>query len=190
MYLEFDEQDHRYFADGIELPSVTQVLDAAGHISQFCKDDQARWRGVSVHALAAEDDKTHLDLRTVPVELRGYLRAWRKYKMESGFQVEQIEKRVDSPVGYSGRLDRTGFLPQSKLLFILDLKTSKSGAVASYVKYQLAAYAFAENPRSIFNRVAVALMPDGNYRCKVYQIEDLQIDIAEFLTMVKNYGKQ
>jgi hypothetical protein len=52
-YLEYSDREHRYFADGKELRSVTQVLDAAGLISQFCKDDEAAARGTEVHRLCA-----------------------------------------------------------------------------------------------------------------------------------------
>jgi len=188
--IEFDSDSHQYFADGKELPSVTQILDKAGLISDFAKNsEQARWRGVSVHHLTAEDDKTHLDLRTIPAELRNYLRAWRRYKIESGFVPVEIEKRVDGP-GYCGTLDRIGKLPNSKLLWVIDLKTNKTGAVPKYVKLQTAAYGHAFKAGAIFGRAGIALMPDGRYKAQPYPIENYLGDVAEFMALVNTYGNQ
>jgi hypothetical protein len=111
-YLEYSDVEHRYFADGKEFRSVTQILDAAGKISPFCKDEEARTRGSRVHEFTALDDETTLDLRKVPASLRGYLRAWRKYRQDTGFHPVLIEHRIDClDYKYSGRFDRFGWRP-------------------------------------------------------------------------------
>lgn len=185
-YLEYSDREHRYFADGREMPSVTQVLDAAGLISQFCKDDEAAARGTEVHRLTAFDDVKPLDLRTVPTGLRGYLRAWRKYRRDTGFTPYLIERRVDSREhGYSGRFDRLGYTPGS-LGIVLDIKTSKTGAVPEYARLQLVAYGLAYDPTRIFERIAVSLRPNGSYNTKPYPITAYFIDRAEWLSILEN----
>lgn len=189
--LEYSDRQHRYFADGREILSVTQILNKAGLVSQYCMDEEARWRGSEVHRLCAiDDDSTGIDLRTVDKRLRGYIRAWRQYRSDSGFIPTSIEHRIDDHVnGYSGRLDRVGFRPTLDPLYfqdaIVDLKTSKSGSVADYVRYQLVAYVHALRPKHYFERIAVALKPDGTYRCKVYSQQDFQTDLARWLQILR-----
>lgn len=188
--LEYDSQRHVYYRDAREIPSVTQILEAAGLVSNFMKDEAAAKRGTDVHAWTAADDTHGVDLRSVPKEYRGYLRAWRKYRVDSGFYPTVIEERMDSEIwGYAGRIDRIGMrstLDARKFIDVItDIKTNKSGAVPAYVKYQLVAYAHAYAPGQIFERIAVALKPDGSYNCKVYGIQDFQIDLAEWLQIVE-----
>lgn len=192
-FLEYSDAEHRYFADGKEMPSVTTILDAAGLISSFCKDEEARYRGSKVHEFTATDDVAPLDLRKVPVDLRGYLKAWRAYRLVSGFMPALIEHRVDSiQYGYSGRFDRLGIRNGQPLLTLLDIKTSKTGAIAQYVRFQLAAYALAHDPHKVFDRMAVSLKPDGTYNCHCYTAGSYLADRAEWLQIlgkVKQEGK-
>lgn len=188
-YLEYSDVEHRYFADGRELPSVTQILDQAGLISPYCKDEEARFRGTQVHEFCAVDDVNRLDFRKVPAEYRGYIMAWRKYRKDTGFTPELIEQRVDClEFGYSGRFDRYGLRPlRGGTAFqrvIIDLKTSKTGAVPDYARLQLAAYNFAFLPLMPIERIAVSLRPDGRYNCKIFPITDFLRDKAEWLSLV------
>lgn len=185
-YLEYSDHLHRYYVSGREIPSVTQILNRAGLVSQYCIDGEAQWRGSEVHRLCAEEDANgeQLDLRRIDPRLRGYIRGWRLYKQESGFLSVAIEERVDDPGGqYCGRLDRAGVRMDAKgetIPMIVDLKTSKTGSVADYVRYQLVAYAAAFQPGHIFERVAVALKPDGRYNCRVYSTKDFQTDLHKW----------
>lgn len=184
-YLEYSEAEHRYFADGRELMSVTQILDADGRISQFCRDEEARERGTKVHELCAIDDVSPLDMRKVPAHLRGYLKAWRKYRAVTGFEPTLIEHRIDClQYGYAGRFDRLGVLPDQTLPVMLDIKTSKSGAIPDYARLQLVAYGHALDEKKIFLRIAVSLRPNGTYNTKPYTFATYQQDRAEWLDTV------
>jgi hypothetical protein len=188
-FLEYSDREHRYFADGREFRSVTQILNAAGLISPYCRDEEARDRGVDVHALTALDDglEIPLDLRRVPPRLRGYLKAWRQYRADTGFTPTMIEYRVDClEFRYSGRFDRLGTFPGQSLPTIIDLKTAKSGAVPKYARLQLVAYGYALDPKKLFGRITVSLRPDGRYNSQPYPIADYQSDKAEWLQMVRN----
>lgn len=194
-YLEYSDGEHRYFADGIELISVTQILDLAGKVSPYCRDEEARYRGTKVHELCAQDDVEWLDFRTVPAEYRGYIKAWRNYVRDAGFRAQLIEQRLDClDYGYSGRVDRIGtrlsletYKPQE---VIIDIKTSKGGSVPDYARLQLAAYAYAYDRNRLFERIAVSLRPDGRYNCKVYPTTQFYMDKIEFLTLAKNVKEQ
>lgn len=184
-YLEYSDASHRYFADGVELPSVTQILDAAGLVSPFCRDAEAAWRGSEVHRLCAIDDGEGLDMRTVPASLRGYIRAWRAYRQVSGFSPILIEQRVDDFLyNYSGRLDRVGYRNGTNFTTVLDIKTSQSGAVADYVRYQLVAYASALG-RETYERMAVSLKPDGTFNVKTFPVMEYHQDLAQWRRIVK-----
>lgn len=165
---------------------MTTILNRAGLVSSYCMDAESQWRGSEVHRLCALEDEQgeQLDLRRIDPRLRGFIKAWRLYKQESGFLSVAIEQRVDDPGGqYCGRLDRAGVREDSNgktVSMIVDLKTSKTGSVAEYVKYQLVAYAWAFQPNHIFERVAVALRPDGRYNCRVYSTKDFQTDLHKW----------
>lgn len=187
-FLEYSEPEHAYYNSGRQLPSVTTVLDRAGLISQFCKDDEAAARGTEVHRLCAkyDIDYSRLDMRTVPKDLRGYVDAWIQYRRDTGFIPALIEHRVDSlEHGYAGRLDRVGVSNGNKLLTMLDIKTAKSGAIADYVRLQLVAYAVALEPDKVFHRVCVSLRPDGRYNTKPYPIPTFYADRAEWLGILR-----
>lgn len=182
-FLEYSDSEHRYFADGREVLSVTQVLNLAGLVSPFCMQEEARWRGSEVHRLCAVSDGEGLDLRTVPSKLRGYIRAWQQYRKDTGFEPTLIEQRIDDHVHhYSGRLDRVGTRRGQTSLTIIDLKT---GAVPDYAKYQLAAYAHGLRPNHVFERIGVQLKPDGKYSSKVFSQMDFNADLAKFLQMLR-----
>ncbi len=186
MLLEYSDKRHKYYADGRELISVTQVLSEAGLVSTFCMQEEAAWRGSEVHRLCAEDDNDGVDLRKVPKQFRGYLRAWRKYRQDSGFEPVLIEQRIDDHRnGYAGRLDRVGYRRGQSISTILDIKTTKSGAIADYVRFQLVAYGNALKPNHMFERIAVALKPNGTYNVKVYRQEDFRADLVRFLEMLR-----
>lgn len=189
--LEFDAKRHKYYADGREMPSVTQILQANGLISPHAIDEAAAWRGSEVHRLCYEDDINVVDLRKTDIPYRGYLRAWRKFRQDAGFVPKLIEHRVDSmQFGYSGRLDRVGNRPGQRLRVMLDIKTNKQGQVGDYVRYQLAAYALALEPAAIFERIAVVLKPDGNYNTRIFSVADFGLDRAKWVEYVTKFKAQ
>lgn len=173
--IEYDPKRHRYFVDGRELISVTDALQKAGYIDTAWFTEYHRWRGSRVHELTMLDDTEGLDLRRVESELRGYVRAWRRYRAETGqTSFTHIEYRVYSPdSGYAGTLDRANSV-------ITDIKTSVQGAVAPWARLQTAAYGHALRPNHWFERRGVALKPNGRYSIEVYPASEFGRDLAEF----------
>lgn len=165
---------------------VTEILQRAGLIngSGFF-DEASRDRGSAVHLALEYDDQNDLDEASIAPEYVGYVQAYRRFKVETGFIPELIEHEVKYPrENYIGHLDRYGMLRDWPA--VVDIKTNKQGVVSDWVRYQLVAYAFALNPDRYLHRVAVALRPDGKYKCRVFSIDEYNQDLAKFLEAARS----
>ncbi|KJU83915.1 hypothetical protein MBAV_003882 [Candidatus Magnetobacterium bavaricum] len=134
-----------------------------GH--EFMTDEHAT-RGRYVHQACELLDKDDLDETDLDESLRGYVQAYKKFKAESGFKVDLIERRVCSQTyGYAGTLDRTGII--NGVDSIIDIK---SGVKQPCDALQTAAYmvALAEEKgweaRVRCQRFALYLSKDGMYK--------------------------
>jgi len=175
MELVFKPETHQYFLDGTVLPSVTRILSDMGFIDKTFYTDHGRDRGQYVHLATELDDRNELDEETLDIELAPYLAAWRSFKRETGFQIEDIEKPVASEIyRFAGKFDRSGILNGNRC--ILDIK---GGTVSPWAALQLAAYEIAENKR--LKRYAVQLMSTGKY--KLHPFTD-RMDKQIFLSAV------
>lgn len=182
-YVEFDLQTHRYFINGRQVRSVTQILHDAGLIDTRFFTEHSRWRGSAVHELTMEEDRAGkpIDLRTIKPELRGYIKGARQYKRDVGIDTYYlVEHRVIclNPF-YAGTLDRTR-QPEYQKLIIIDYKTNKGGYVAPWCRLQTAAYGHALRPGHWFERHGVCLMPDGRYNVEIYPASNFKRDLSEF----------
>ena len=188
---EFDPASHIFRKQGIEVPSVTQVLARAGICDYSFVDEETREysmaRGTSVHWMTQLEDEGGLDYRRVPWKLRGYRKAWRAWKQASEFRPVTIEQQFISRYGYAGIIDRVGSLPP--LYYpnvVVDIKT---GAVPDWARYQLAAYsvfAAGDNPKyaAHFRRIAVRLCLDGTYKVREFPRATWQLDWCKFISLV------
>src|SRR5215831_2246736 len=177
--LEFDEEVHRYYLGGVQVPGVTSILEGAGLIDySFLGDRRELYleRGRKVHKATHEDDDQDLS-EGWSDEILGYLEGWRAFRCDFGFVPRLIEHRVCSPAhGYAGTLDRVGRIRDGTEL-IVDLK---SGIAPKAVRYQLAAYAAClPHPRTL-NRRCVELHRDGTYRVIAFKTADYQRDFETF----------
>jgi hypothetical protein len=170
--IELDEASHVYRVAGIERPSVTQVLRAAGLIDTAWYTEVARIRGRAVHAACEFLDQDDLDESSVLPEYRGYVHAWMRFRAESGFRAASapetgrpmIEHRLFHPVfAYCGTLDRCGWLGGDEV--VLDLKT---GGPADWHAHQLAAYSNCLPNPLARRRIAVHLKACGAYSIREY----------------------
>lgn len=114
--VEFTADGHIYTLDGLILPSVTGILKAEGFIDDRFFDDYSRDRGTYVHLATHMDDMGDLDDDTVDPVIVPYLKAWRRFKKESGFVVEQSEISLASKAyNYAGTIDRIGRFPSGSI---------------------------------------------------------------------------
>jgi hypothetical protein len=183
--LGFDEAAHRYYLDGVYLPSVTTVLAAAGLIDySFLGDRREQYlvRGRAVHLATQRDDEGCLVEESLDAEIPGYLQAWRSFRRDFGFIPQFIEHRVCNPrYGYAGTLDRTGVIRDGSE-FILDIKT---GEAPYATRYQVSAYsACLPHPRARLRR-SVELHQDGRYRVIAYQTSSYSSDLNVFLAALE-----
>lgn len=185
----FDEAEHIYLVNGVEVPSVTTILQPLSNRLYSAVNpsvlEYARRRGTAVHE-ALEMYDLGGDLEVTP-ETEGYIRAyleWGQIYKPKWTAVEQIVYHTtyfsnDSPtlpdgmkVDFIGTLDRAGYL-NGREFAVVDIKTStptKEALVS--VCCQTAAYANAVFDWDKPSRYGLFLKADGTYRfldCKEYE---------------------
>jgi hypothetical protein len=182
----FDPVLHEFKKDGVVVPSVTQVLAKAGIIAYSYVSEEIREysmkRGTSVHWMLQLEDEGALNYRTVPKRLRGYRRAYTSWRERADFRPLKIEYQFVSDYGFAGIIDRIGvFTDKALLLTVVDLKT---GPIAEWVRYQLAAYSVGIEPNlkkaKYIRRVALRVRDDGLYHVREFPMASFDTDWAKF----------
>lgn len=160
-------------------PRVTEILRYSG-VTDFSAIpaatlEYAQTRGTAVHSACHFLDEEDLDWSTLDPAIEGYVRAWERFKSESGFVPDMIEQSVYCPTyQYRGTLDRTGTMGDKKVL--IDIKTGPPGPSAAL---QTAAYAACLT--GTFARYAVHVREDGSYKLHSYTDRN---DIAIFRSYI------
>jgi hypothetical protein len=167
--LLFDPVEHAYTVSGRRVPSVTQTLAPLVDYSMVPKDtlERARLLGQAVHRMTELFDLDDLDMNDLADELKPYLTAWIKFRAETGFVPETIEKRLYHPtLRYAGTPDRSGLIRGRRA--VIDIK--KMLTLGPVIGLQLAAYKelFEKNGTPIEDRYALGLRADGTYRLHPY----------------------
>lgn len=185
--LKFRAEDHTYWLDGVEIPSVTTILKDVGIVNYSAMpnatSEMALHRGSMVHLACQLYDEHDIDESTLDPILKPYLAAWKRFISESGFVIEEIEQRGYNPKwGYVGCLDRKGKL--NGMPMVIDLKTSIS---PKWVRMQLAAYVeFVKFP-TVVGRMAVELHADETYKAVPLSAKDHARDFNDFLCCLRIY---
>lgn len=176
----FDEAKHIYTVANIVRPSVTGILKGAGLVDDQWFTETAAWRGTVAHAVTQLEDEDDLVEESVDDGVKGYLDAYRNFKVKTKFLPQLIEARVfNSLLNYAGTLDRTGFADGCKTL--VDLKT---GVPTKPTALQTVGYALCLEKPFEWRRFAVQLKKDGNYKCVEYYLKDFQRDKARWVAAV------
>jgi hypothetical protein len=114
--LEFDGLSHTYRVDGQAVPSVTQLLEAAGVSPDYRKVhpailQHARLRGIHIDAACDLDDVDDLDWSSVSPEAVGYIQGWQAFKADYQYEPVISQPPLYHPVyGYCGTPDSIGML--------------------------------------------------------------------------------
>lgn len=167
---QFDRETHTYTLGNRVLPSVTEIIKAAGLVDLTWFTEAGRQTGEDVAYLTelydhARHDKIVKILDERP-ELEGYFDAWTAFRVDSGFvvQADGIERPVwDAAAGYAGCLDRVG-----RLNWRPAIVDGKRYAHVPWHGVQLAAYASTFDTPHL--RVGVHLKADGKY--KLHRFDD------------------
>jgi hypothetical protein len=140
----FDITTHTYTVDGKVLPSVTQVIQAAGLIDfSMIPPDRLKAAadlGTAVHLATEYDDQGRLDPASIDPVVAPYLAQWRRFKDDFNYEMISSEKRMYSQkYGYAGTIDRGAVirLARTPRRCVIDIKTGFSNQIAGV---QLAAY--------------------------------------------------
>lgn len=122
MKVDFREEDHTYWKDGVQVPGVTSILKAIGLSKDYSSVDEFyRDRGIAV-ALAIELYlKGTLDEKTLDPVLLPYFDGFRRYWDKHGEKPVAIEEhKGNKELWFAGKVD---LVTGSK---IIDWKCSKS----------------------------------------------------------------
>ncbi|MCC7194598.1 MAG: hypothetical protein IT356_03480 [Gemmatimonadaceae bacterium] len=179
----FDADAHCYLRpDGRPYGgSVTGRLKEFGlYKAEAFYTDYGRTRGRLIHLVTELDDLDDLADDSVDPALSGYLAAWRRFKVETHFEVAVVNGRLcverrygDNETDTAGTADRLGYvqLRGMRRFAVVDLKR---GAAPAVYGVQLAAYAdfvrrsgeFPDEP--LIERVGVHLAENGTYQLHPY----------------------
>jgi hypothetical protein len=149
----FDKDAHQYRIDGVLVPSVTGVLEAAGFVDfsevPLHRLAEAKKRGTLVHQAVHYWQERDLVLDTVWEEHRGYLESAQLYTRASGLQtlctpqgrIIGVEFQWWDPrYMVAGTTDWLAWCPSREAIVISDWKTGEPDDVAAPI--QLAAYEY------------------------------------------------
>jgi len=190
--LQFDADTHTYVDDGVEIPSVTQILERVGLVNTYFMNQypEARQRGTDVHEATALIDRGALELGDFDGWMAGWIDSWSLFKIDNAIDdFSHVESRFGSAeLGYAGTVDRVAMIDDKPV--IIDLKTGKP---ARTHKLQLAAYAIGLGLMSKdTRRMCVHLTDDGEYKVKEYtdpEDYDDWIALSEYVRVMRKYGK-
>jgi len=169
----FNPAGHEYTEDdGTPIPSVTQIIKAAGIIDDRWYTAEARDKGSAVHELAERyADGVRVDNRGNPLAAYEYVNSFASWMSDYGVFTLFTECRVYHKINgkaYAGTYDILADIGGKTVL--IDIKT---GARAKWHAVQLAAYAMARpvidgvvqadpvNPDAL---AVLYLRADGKYR--------------------------
>jgi hypothetical protein len=181
--LSFDPARHEYALDGVPIPGVSRILDAAGFKTIYPAGDYAL-RGTRVHAATAFVDQGKAIRVGKGVE--PYLDAYRAFLADfPGLRWTVIEEAIYHPrLLYAGTVDRKGQLAYRQV--VGDIKTGSPPA--RRLGLQLAAYAMIVAGRDCL-RWGIELKPTGKYKLHICDNEK-DFDVYEGLVHRYHWEKK
>ena len=182
--ITFDAENHQYYIDGVEVPSVTTVCRFLAYDQKSEKPWLARVaadRGTRVHAACAA-----IDYGIDPEEtedIAGYLKAYRRFLKDYRPDWEGIEYTTGSAgLGMAGTIDRFGTLYDGRTC-ILDIKTGSQLHDAP-LRAQLTGYKrLLALDRGFYpdHLYALQLSKDGTYHLREVRQDDELLNACIFI---------
>lgn len=132
-------------------------------------------RGTQIHLTTQLYDLGTLDESSVDPRIKGFLEAWKLFRLQVGGEILAQEREVENKVlGYQGRLDLIlGPCGVCKFPTVADKKTNKAD---TFTRLQLSGYRQALPRFKNMKRMAVSLFSNGKYKSEVYDndvVDDL-----------------
>jgi hypothetical protein len=192
--LDFDPTTHIYRVDGIQMPSVTQLLDDAGLTPDYSVvaprvREHARQRGIHVDAACDLLDQEDLDWASVHPECVGYVEGWARFCADEGYEPVCGQVPLYHPLGYAGTADSIGTL-NGQWVVVERKATARMSPLYGLqtAGYSQAPYAAPTGggplrpvPWGTPARLGVQLKRDGSYTVVLYEDSE---DLAAFLGVV------
>jgi len=167
--LEFKEENHEYFWNGVKVPSVSNIIAPLRDFSKIPPDvleTKKEW-GKAVHLYTAMHDQETLDpdhskwdARMIPI-----VEAWQRFKEQFGLGTECF---IEKPM-YSETYRFAGTPDRVYDNIIVDIKTATAHHKSSGV--QLSAYAHLADFTDC-RLIECCLIDDGTYKVKMYGQEE------------------
>jgi hypothetical protein len=193
MNILFIEDGHKYFVDGVEKPSVTQIIRAEG-FSDYSNIPQAQLeyaqqRGNAVHSACLFFDKNTLDFSKLSPPLLPYVLAWKKFK--EMYQVKIIPEWAEK-LSYCQKYD-FAFRPD-RILVINEkyiLVDIKSGKPMEHHGIQLAGYKIGikEESQKVDGRWTIELNNDETFNVIDWDKEPDHKNDEQIFLMILNLYK-
>lgn len=191
--LSFIETEHKYLLNGIEIPSVTTLMNPLSSAEYGEIDrrilDKAAHRGTVVHNAIESYEKYGFD--DISDEYAGYFQAYKNWKKKYNPEIVANERKVyNKLMMYAGTADMFAYVDGK--LVLIDFKTS-SRINEMLVGVQLEAYsrAFSSHSISVDEKAILHLKKDGKYSYKVYPKNDNECwKVFSSLVILDNYIKK
>lgn len=180
--LTFDAESHTYRWCGALVPNVTRIIAPLTDYSRIPPDvlERARRQGTEIHKMVELSCKGTLDVDDIMTRealawLRPYLQAWRKFVLETGFELWESEQKVfHGGFHYAGTLDLVGLMKKTKLRDPALLDVKRSFYAGRAIGVQTAGYEEARNREvdkvlRTRHRYGLQLRHDGNYRLQPFE---------------------
>src|SRR3990167_10701733 len=173
--LKLDIEKHLYTFNGVAVPCVSEILQAAGLVDMSNVPAErlaaAQRFGTAAHLALELSDKETLDESSLDPALTPYLTGWKIFRQEYNLSFTAIETQLYSSLyRFAGTIDRIGHWRIDDSLLIIDIK---SGVDNPAIKIQLAAYELlvkeALKIKGKVKRLAVYLNGKGTYSIKEYK---------------------
>lgn len=187
--LEFEERKHIYRLDGIQIPSVTQLMKPLDDMVYETIDskilENAARRGTIVHN--AIDNYLEFGIEDIPEELRGYFDAFLAWKKKENPEIVAAERRVyHKALRYAGTCDLLCMI--NGKLTLVDYKTSSAIQPMLY-PLQLEGYAKAWETHGVKveEKLILHLKRDGKYAVHRYPQNPEYYSVIFALSTLYNY---
>lgn len=175
--LTFDATLHKYYWNGKEKPSVTQILGAIGITRSYEGVDQFyRDRGTLVHQAIHYDIKGTLDEDSVDKEnVLPYLEGFRRFRAgHPYFPLISEVSLYSEEFGFAGTIDQIGRIDPSDGPGLVDTKITESSDKAADLQLCMYAQLYFENYQHWPSfRMALELHGDGSAKPIFYKTDPI-----------------
>lgn len=187
--LQFEERKHKYLLNGIEIPSMTTIMEPLKDKVYGTVDPEliaaAARKGTVVHN--AIENYLKYDFVDCPKEQEGYLDAFHEWLMKYEPTVEAVEARVYHKIlRYAGTCDLICQINGARTL--VDYKTSYTVQPMLH-SVQLEGYARAWDSHGvqIDDRIILHLKKDGKYSVYHYPASAEHYSVVSALMTLHSY---